>query len=643
MLTVISDCETNGLDPDKLWCVVNKELGEKAYKSWDINSGYDDFVTYAKTVDRWVFHNGISYDGPVMNKLLGSTVIPIDKICDTFVVSRLVNYTGYTGHGLDEIGISLGQPKTVFNDWENYTPEMLSYCQDDVDLGTKIFNKYKKYIDDPAWAMSMETEHRMAILCKKIHDNGFKFNLELAYEVLPQIQDRLEELGVEMQRAFPPELKEVHRIQYRIKADGELYATTANAMDNFPKTVIDGDELVCFNWVSFNPGSHQHRIDKLWDAGWSPIEKSKAHYKFTMRGEVGEKWGKKILTKEMYDTKKEEFSHYGWTVTDENLDTLPASAPQGARDLAEWLCLNGRLKPLEERIRECEADGRIRTNFWHIGAWTHRMSHSSPNLANISSPFHDEVITAVDAVKERFDGKLRQMFTVDEGNYLVGTDAESIQLRILAHYLKNDDYVKAITEGKKEDGTDIHNVNRRALGLEYLTRDHSKTFIYAFLLGAGNAKVARILGCSVSVAKKAVESFINSTKGLGKLKSGLIKRDASRGYFEGLDGRKVICPSEYLMLAGYLQNGEAVVMKRANWLWDKWCTEDGLNFRQSNIVHDEWQTEVCGTYEEAQRVGELQCKALIATGEELGLLCPMSGETKIGRPEDGTNNWLSTH
>ena len=477
MLTVVSDCETDGLDPDNLWCVVNKELGEKSYKTWDVTSGYETFIDYAKTVDRWVFHNGISYDGPVLNKLLGSTVIDPFKICDTFVVSRLVNYMGYNGHGLDEIGISLGQAKTVFNDWEKYTPEMLSYCKDDVDLGTKIYNKYKKYIDDPAWAMSMETEHRMAMLCKKMHDNGFKFNLQLANEVLPQIQDRLDELSAEMQRAFPPELKEVHRIQYRTKADGELYSTTANAMDNFPKTVIDGDELVCFNWVSFNPGSHQNRIDKLWDAGWNPTEKSKAHYKFTLKGQVGEKWGKKTLTQELYDTKKEEFGHYGWTVTDENLETLPSTAPQGARDLAEWLCLNGRLKPLEERIRECESDGRIRTKFWHIGAWTHRMSHSSPNLANVSSPWDDRVEpkTAVDFVKQRFDGQLRAMFTVDEGNWLVGTDAESIQLRILAHYLKNDDYVKAIVEGRKEDATDIHNVNRAALGLDHLTRDHAKT------------------------------------------------------------------------------------------------------------------------------------------------------------------------
>lgn len=637
MLTVVSDVETDGLDPDNLWCVVNKELGEKSYKTWDFNSGYDTFIDYAKTVDRWVFHNGISYDGPVINKLLGSTVINPDKICDTFVVSRLVNYMGYNGHGLDEIGISLGQPKTVFNDWETYTPEMLAYCKDDVDLGTKIYRKYQKYIDDPEWAMAMQTEHRMGILCKKIHDNGFKFDLDLAYEILPQIKSRLIALEEEMQTSWPPELLEVHRIQYRTKADGELYSTTLNAMNNFPKTEIDGDELVCFNWVSFNPGSSKNRVEKLWEAGWSPTEKTMTYYKFGQRAGVGEPWGKKVLTEEEYQEKKTYFEYYGWTVSDENLATLPSSAPQSAQDLSEWLCLNGRLKPLEERIRECESDGRIRASFWHIGAWTHRMSHSSPNLANISSPFHGTARTAVDLVKEKFDGQLRAMFTVDEGNWLVGTDAESIQLRILAHYLKNSEYVQAITEGRKEDGTDIHNLNRAALGLGHLTRDDAKTFIYAWLLGAGNSKVGRILGCSTPVAKKAVGSFVDRTKGLGKLKSGLIRRDAARGYFEGLDGRKVLCPSEYLMLAGYLQNGEAVIMKRANHLWDKWCTEEGLNFKQSNFVHDEWQTEVCGTYEEAQRVGELQCKSLVSVGEELNLFCPMSGETKIGQ------TWLDTH
>jgi DNA polymerase-1 len=265
------------------------------------------------------------------------------------------------------------------------------------------------------------------------------------------------------------------------------------------------------------------------------------------------------------------------------------------------------------------------------------MASSDPNLQNLSSPWHGEATNPVQVVKELYDSKLREMFIVPEGAYLVGTDAESIQLRILAHYLKNDDYVHAIVSGLKEEGNDIHNVNRRALGLDYLTRDHAKTFIYAWLLGAGVAKVARILGCSLSDAKRAVEAFINNTEGLGELRSGLIQRDASRGYFTGLDGRRVMQPDAYYMLAGYLQNGETLVMKHANWMWHEQATAEKISFKQVNFVHDEWQVEVTDSYDAACRLGELQCKALEQVGKDLNVYCPLSGETKIG------TNWLETH
>ena len=641
MKVVTADIETESLTPKKVWCVAAKELGGHGIKTWDIYSGYNTLIDYAKDVDRWVFHNGISFDAPVINDLIGN-IIPIEKVCDTFVVSRLVNYPNYNGHGLDEIGISLGQPKTVFNDFSQYTRTMLNYCKDDVDLGEKIYKKYERYINDPAWSKSMEIEHKTAQLCKEMHDNGFKFDLELAMTILPQIKERLNELEENMRDAWPPELVEVNRIKYLTKKNGELHVNVINAMTNYPKTAIDttdedNPELVCFNWKSFNPGSSKDRVEKLWAAGWSPTEKSKGHYQFTLRGAVGELWGKSVLTQETYDKKKEEFDFYGWTVSDENLATLPVDAPQGARDLAEWLCLNGRLKALEERIRECEDDGRIRTNFWHIGAWTHRMAHSSPNLANISSPFHGEVKTAVDYVKNKYDADFRRMFTVDEGNYLVGTDAESIQLRVLAHYLKNDEYIEAIVSGKKEDGTDIHNVNKRALGLDHLTRDDAKTFIYAFLLGAGTAKVARILRCSNKVAKQAVDSFIANTKGLAKLRSGMIKRDAARGYFEGLDGRKVINNSEYLMLAGYLQCGESVVMKHWVNRWVEEARKIHLPFKLVNWVHDEVQVEVMGDRGICDELVDIQAKAMDWVTTDLGLLCPMGVEANIGR------NWLETH
>jgi len=640
--TVVADIETDSLTPEKIWCLVAKEHGAKGYQIWNKFSGYGSFPSYAKDVDRWVFHNGISFDTPVINRLIADC-IPIEKVCDTFVVSRLVNYPGYNGHGLDEIGISLGQPKTVFNDFSKYTPTMLSYCKDDVDLGTKVYNHYEKYINDPAWAKSMWVEHMSAHLCAEMQNNGFKFDMDMAMRMLPQIMDELKALEADMVSAWPPELVEVNRIKYRTKKNGELHKNVSDAMDNYPKTTItdDGDEpeLVCWDYKSFNPGSTKDRVEKLWEAGWNPTEKSNGHYKFTLKGEVGQKWptnGKTILTQEMYDDKKEYYDYYGWTVSDENLATLPASAPQAAKSLASWLCLNGRLKALEERIRCCDADGRIRTTFWHIGSWTHRKAHSNPNIANISSPFHGEVVTAVDAIKNRYDADMRRMFTVDEGHYLVGTDAESIQLRVLAHYLKNDDYIEAIINGRKEDETDIHNVNKRALGLSHLTRDHAKTFIYAWLLGAGTAKVARILGCSTKQAKAAVDNFIANTKGLHALRTGLIKRDAARGYFEGLDGRKVINLSEYHMLAGYLQNGESVIMKYAAILWNQWAKADGVGYLMVNDVHDEWQSEAF-TYDDAVHLGKLQCKALEQAGVDLGVRCPMSGETKIGR------NWFDTH
>ena len=106
---------------------------------------------------------------------------------------------------------------------------------------------------------------------------------------------------------------------------------------------------------------------------------------------------------------------------------------------------------------------------------------------------------------------------VPKGCYLVGTDAEGIQLRVLAHLMKSEEYVHAIVSGKKEDETDIHNLNRKALGMSHVTRDMAKTFIYV-PTRAGNAKVAQILKVNQKEAKQAVENFMQSIQGLAELK-----------------------------------------------------------------------------------------------------------------------------
>lgn len=336
-----------------------------------------------------------------------------------------------------------------------------------------------------------------------------------------------------------------------------------------------------------------------------------------------------------------DLSIYGWKVNEENLKTLPEDAPQGAKDLAKYLTLEGRRRSLVEWLDKYQDDGRIHGKFWNIGAWSGRMSHSSPNMANIASPWPKDkdgnkipATTSVEEVKHEYDDYLRALWETDK--WLVGTDAEGIQLRVLAHYMNDPKFTDALVKGDSKLGTDAHTMNMKALGPICRTRDNAKTFIYAWLLGAALPKIAEILSCSIGEAKIAVNNFLRSYPGLKKLKEFTIPRDAYRGYFFGLDGRRVNCNSEHLMLAGYLQNGEAVIMKRSNIAWRHSLKSQGIWFNQVNFVHDEWQTEAL-THGDAEKIGKTQCWSIEDTGVHFGLKCPLAGKYQIGK------NWKETH
>ena len=625
-----------------IWCIVCKEVGGKT-EVFTRNGelGYKtlgEFKDYARDVDYWVAHNGLSFDVPVVNRVLDAQ-IPEDKIIDTFVVSRLVNYSRYNTHSLAEIGQSLGEPKTHFNDWSELTQEMVDYCIQDVVVNEKIYNTYKRFIWSDDWKEALRLEHQMVLVNNEMSNNGFLFDIPKAKDLLSQIKSRMNDLEQVFQTIWPPQLEEVNRLQYKSKQDGSLFQTVLSAMERYPSTKVEKGEsgsleLVCFEPVSFKPGSPKDRVEKLWQAGWSPTEKTKTHFKFSREAEPNKFWGKTKLTQELFDEKKEHFEFYGWTVGETNLETLPAEAPEGANRLAEWLTLEGRRSSLEEWLGCVQDDSRIHGKFWNIGAWTHRMSHSNPNQANIFSPFHGSVRNAVEQVKFDYDEQLRALWTTDK--VLVGTDADGIQARLLAHFMESEAYRDSIVNGRKEDQTDIHNLNRRALGLDHITRDDAKTFLYAFLLGAGTGKIASILRTGNKQAKQAMDNFLENIPELKDLKQGKIPSDARRGYFEGLDGRKVLCDSEHLMLAGYLQNGEAVAMKRWILEWKRMADEFGLWYRMVDFVHDEVQVEV-ETESDGKLLIQIQEKAMAKVSKDLGLFCPLTVSGDIGY------SWAETH
>lgn len=286
----------------------------------------------------------------------------------------------------------------------------------------------------------------------------------------------------------------------------------------------------------------------------------------------------------------------------------------------EYLLLQKRVSQVESWLEAIGEDGRVHGRVITNGAVTGRMTHSSPNMAQIPN------------AGSVYGHECRECWTVEEGNVLVGCDASGLELRMLAHYMKDDDYVKTVCEGSSKDGTDIHSVNQRAAGLA--TRDNAKTFVYAFMYGAGDAKIGSIVGGTAKDGAKLKAKFLQQTPALARLLE-RVKRTASSGSVPGLDGRRIWVRSEHAALNSLLQGAGAVVMKKALCIFydkikaNKWPVKLVAN------VHDEFQFECPPSV--AEEAGKAARQSIIDAGIYFNLRCPLDGEYKIGK------SWKETH
>ena len=106
----------------------------------------------------------------------------------------------------------------------------------------------------------------------------------------------------------------------------------------------------------------------------------------------------------------------------------------------------------------------------------------------------------IPAVYSPYGKECRGLWIVEKGFKLVGVDASGLELRMLAHYMNDKEYINEVING------DIHTANQTAAGLE--TRDAAKTFIYAFIYGAGNKKIGSIIGGSERDGERVKEKFL---------------------------------------------------------------------------------------------------------------------------------------
>ena len=158
------------------------------------------------------------------------------------------------------------------------------------------------------------------------------------------------------------------------------------------------------------------------------------------------------------------------------------------------------------------------------------------------------------ASRQELVGGSGNLTVTDRSGTAVGIDASGLELRMLAHYMDDEDYTNEILNG------DIHTANQRAAGLE--TRPLAKTFIYAFLYGAGDAKIGAIVGGNSYTGRRLKETFLSNTPSLERVR-GDTHIEAKSGVLTGLDGRKLRVRSEHAALNTLLQGAGAIVMKQA--------------------------------------------------------------------------------
>lgn len=576
MSEIILDIETDGLNPSRVFCVgVTCGDGDFMFREPE---AFREFLA-ARSGHTVLGHNAIGFDYPVLERLWGVDWSPF-TLRDTMVMSRLANPSREGGHSLDAWGERLGFPKGSHDDWTQFSLEMQEYCERDVEVTRKLRGTLEKELEgfDPR---SVELEHQVATLIAQQRDNGWQFNEREGYVLHAQLKERKLELEAEVRKVFVPYPEASGSYKGTVTKGGQL---TKVGLRGTPLATVCGP-FTHIDYPDFNLGSRQQIGQYLIRFGWKP----------------------------------KEFTETGQPKVDETILGKVKGIPE-ATLIAEYLTVQKRMGLVESWLDAVEADGRVRGYVNSNGAVTGRMTHNSPNVAQVPANYSP------------YGKACRELWIAREGYKLVGCDADGLELRMLAHYMNDPDFTKAVVEGSKEDGTDAHSINMRAAGLT--SRDLAKTFIYAFLYGAGDAKIGSIVGGTKRDGAALKARFLERTPALAQLKE-RVERAAGKGYLRGLDGRQIMVRSRHAALNTLLQGAGAVVMKQALVNLDRMARAQKLDFMFVGNIHDEIQSEVLEDH--AERFGKCASFSIAKAGRDFNLRCPLAGGYDIG------NSWAETH
>lgn len=576
--------------------------------------------------------------------------------------------------------------------WGTWTTELEEYCENDVEVTSLLVKMIESREASP---QAVYVQHRLADLMARQQENGFPFDkpraMILAGE-LTEEQVRLEgELAIEFPGRFiPAKSMDTAPIGRNVKGgefpdfyvydepeDRRWHGYPEQKRKASPKwkdplhpRYEEGAWFTPIKWQEFKATSRKQITDRLQDLGWIPEDEDyteKGNVKandvilrrIVERFPVAEKLADLLAIRKLMGQLADGKQAWLKVYNEETgcihgyvnpCGAVTTRATHAFPNLAQVPAVRKKKAKVKDLLQVANPTGIIRPNArWKNGPvlvmvkgqrcddW-HLLPESAFKTDDDGNAVVDVIILGL---KGGWGYECRSLFTVWDGWKLVGSDLAGIELRCLAHEMAKYDggaYGQVLLEG------DIHSENQRLAGLDM--RDTAKTFIYAFLYGAGDEKIGKIvspLSSPVEQAKIGKELKARFLKNLPALNRVIrdVQRQAARKFLVGLDGRRLFVRSKHAALNTDLQGMGATI---ANW-WlinlEDMLAEEGLTYGWDGDfvfcawVHDEVQLACREGLEE--RVAELCIKAAEETGRQLDFALPVEASASIG------NAWHETH
>ena len=641
-MKLVFDIETDGLLPEvstlHVCCTYDLDTQEEWY-----STDPQEILSHLSKATHLIGHNIIDYDLPVLKKLLNWIPNEATDITDTLILSRLGNpdrprptsagEDKVSPHSLGAWGYRVGVGKPDHSDWSEYSEEMLHRCREDVRINARIYPILCEETKDFGYSVALE--HEVQRIMSKQERDGVYFDTDKALGYVRELSSRVSSIDERLQSLLPRHVRRVGaEVRRPFKKDGTLNKVCHEWAKGYPTVVEGGAYMERDNYIGgpFNRieyyqtdlNSDKQVKEWLLTIGWKPKE-----------------WNTSVKTGERTSPK----------LTPESFKSLPENVGEELKARVTW---RHRSSQIQGWINKCREDHCLSAGANTLGTNTGRMRHRTVVNVPKANTFPKKYNVRGETLPHDRGGELwysglcphtgqgqptpfgtemRSLFCARPSRTFVGHDASGLELRMLAHYMNDEAYTEQILNG------DIHSYNQRLAGLP--TRDSAKTFIYALLYGAGDAKLGSIIDGTKNDGAKLRDKFLHDLPAFGKLID-QVKAASKRGWLVGLDGRKIHMRRDnngdvmtHKALNTLLQGAGAIVMKESMVRLDSTAKAANLDFLKVIDMHDEGQADVLTAH--AEQYGLLAEQSIRDAGTHFNLNIPLDAEYKAG------HSWAETH